>query len=158
MASPSCWMAPAWAESRCIRASGSMAGRSRRRPLQAPGDGGAVQGLFADDDQGRHLVLAGLPGAIEIGGDAGADGLDGQARGRAGYGGEPLEAQDIVAADRVLDNGEQVVLAPDGGKAQREAVEIVVLMGFPTMFELVMAGAIGDIGLAFHAHAEQGRD
>src|SRR5690606_40101164 len=48
---------------------GAGLGRSGHGPLQARSDGGTVERLFADDDQGRIAHFTIFPGAVEIGGD-----------------------------------------------------------------------------------------
>src|SRR6185437_8507845 len=131
--------------------------RLRHFPLQARGDGGVVEGGLADDHQGRFALFAGGPGAVEIGGEARADGLDGEAHGRAGDRGKALQAQDVVGPEGALDGGQQARLV-HLRQSEGKAVEIVVLVAVRPVLEFVRTVAAGEVLLAGEAEAEERRE
>lgn len=57
----------------------SWSGGNRSGPVQARGDGVAVERALADDDKRGFAGLAGLPRPVEVAGDAGTHGLYGEA-------------------------------------------------------------------------------
>ena len=94
------------------------------------------------------------PRPVEPGIYARTYGLDGETRGGAGAG-KALQTQHVVLADGPLDQPEQFVLAGRCRQRDGEGVEIVVLVAFAVMLQLMQGLAAGKVVLGGETEAEQ---